>query len=222
MRAFGIPDLFLYWHFSSALSYFLPTTFCTGNKKMIFSSKTILSLYSFSFVVHFAQWPDPDGGLPGTTVAAPNLPPLPSPSSPHIPPSSPPPTHISLPPTQLLPLPPTTPQPTKNVRRYKSLSSMLSILHLPQTNCCTRWSIQSLLALTGALYNLMNLMNSQLRTTPATKMHDMWLCSTHMWCLEGGIKLQFHEEKLNNFILSVAGLRMYSSRLRECAGSQLK
>ena len=163
------------------------------------------------FLLLFILHSDPTlmAGSRGLRWPPPNLPP-------------PPPTHISLPPTQLLPLPPTTPQPTKNVRRYKSLSSMLSILHLPQTNCCTRWSIQSLLALTGALYNLMNLMNSQLRTTPATKMHDMWLCSTHMWCLEGGIKLQFHEEKLNNFILSVAGSKMYSSRLRECAGSQLK
>ena len=102
MRAFGIPDLFRYWHFSSALSYFLPTTFCTGNKKMIFSSKTILSLYSFSFVVHFAQWPDPDGGLPGTTVAAPNLPPSPFPILPPYPPILPtpnpyqPPSHTTV------------------------------------------------------------------------------------------------------------------------------
>ena len=138
------------------------------------------------FLLLFILHSDPTlmAGSRGLRWPPPTSPPLPSPSSPHIPPSSPP-THISLPPTQLLPLPPTTPQPTKNVRRYKSLSSMLSILHLPQTNCCTRWSIQSLLALTGALYNLMNLMNSQLRRTPATKMYDMWLCSSHnAWKVE--------------------------------------
>ena len=102
MRAFGIPDLFRYWHFSSALSNFLPTTFCTGKKRWYFPRKQCC-LY-IPFLLLFILHSDPTlmAGSRGLRWPPPTSPPLPSPSSPPYPPILPtpnpyqPPSHTTV------------------------------------------------------------------------------------------------------------------------------